>query len=47
VGGTASDEDDIFSYARDLRNSGRFSDVWITSIIRSGAGFSFVCSLTK
>jgi len=47
VGGTASDEDDLFSYARDLRDSGRFSDVWITSIIKSGAGFSFVCSLTK
>jgi len=47
VGGAASDEDDIFSYARDLRNSGRFSQVWLSSVLKSGAGFSFVCSLTK
>ena len=47
VSGAASDEDDIFSYARDLRNGGRFSGVWISSITESGGGFSFTFSLTK
>jgi len=47
VSGTASDEDDIFSYARDLRNGGRFSKVWISSITESGSGFKFVFSLPK
>jgi type IV pilus assembly protein PilM len=45
VGGTASDEDDIFSYARDLRSGGRFSRVWISSIRGSGSSFSFKFSL--
>jgi type IV pilus assembly protein PilM len=47
VTGTASDEDDIFGYARDLRNGGRFSRVWISSISGSGSTFSFQFSLTK
>lgn len=47
VGGTASDEDDIFSYARDLRSGGRFSRVWISSIRGSGSSFSFKFSLAK
>ena len=47
VSGAASDEDDIFSYARDLRNGGRFSGVWISSITESGGGFSFTFSLPK
>jgi hypothetical protein len=53
VNGAASDEDDIFSYARDLRaltdsaNDLRFSGVWISSISGSESGFSFAFSLTK
>ena len=47
VSGRASDEDDIFSYARDLRSGGRFSRVWISSISGSGSAFSFSFSLTK
>ena len=47
VTGTASDEDDIFGYARDLENGGRFSQVWISSITGSGSAFSFAFSLTK
>jgi len=47
VNGAASDEDDIFSYARDLRNGGRFSGVWISSIAAGEGGFSFTFSLTK
>ena len=47
VNGVASDEDDIFSYARDLRESGRFSEVWIKSITGGEGGFSFAFSLTK
>jgi len=47
VSGTASDEDDIFSYARALRNSGRFSRVWIPSITESEGGFRFTFSLPK
>ncbi len=47
VDGVASDENDIFSYARDLRNGGRFSEVWIKSITRSEGTFSFELSLTK
>jgi type IV pilus assembly protein PilM len=47
VTGAASDENDIFSYARDLRSGGRFSGVWIRSITGGGGGFSFVFSLTK
>jgi len=47
VNGATPDVDDIFSYARDLRNGGRFSDVWISSITESGSGFKFVFSLPK
>jgi type IV pilus assembly protein PilM len=47
VDGMASDTDDIFSYARDLRESGRFSEVWIQSIALGGSEFSFEFSLTK
>jgi hypothetical protein len=47
LSGTASDEDDIFSYARDLRNCGRFSRVWIPSITAGGGGFAFTFSLPK
>ena len=45
VTGIAPDVDDIFSYARALRNSGRFSSVWITSITKGGKAFNF--ALTK
>jgi type IV pilus assembly protein PilM len=47
VNGVASNEDDIFSYARDLRESGRFSEVWIKSITESVSGISFAFALTK
>jgi Tfp pilus assembly protein PilN len=47
VDGVASDKDAIFSYARDLRESGRFSEVWIKSITLGEGGFSFEFSLTK
>ena len=49
--GSASDVDDIFRYARDLRASKdatgnfRFSSVWISSIASAGQSFSF--ALTK
>ena len=47
VRGAASSEDDIYRYARALRNCGRFSEVWVPSITRSGGTFSFQFSLTK
>jgi len=53
VSGTASNEDDIFGYARELRdlkdaaNKLRFSKVWISSVTQSGSGFGFKLSLTK
>jgi type IV pilus assembly protein PilM len=47
VRGSASDENDIFKYARDLRSGGRFSEVWITSITGSAGSYSFTFSLTK
>jgi type IV pilus assembly protein PilM len=53
VNGVASDADNIFSYARDLRasrdaaNALRFSEVWIKSISGSEGAFSFEFSLTK
>jgi len=47
VNGVASDTDAIFSYARDLREGGRFSEVWIKSITGSEGGFSFEFSLKK
>ena len=40
ISGKASAEDAIYSYARFLRNSGRFSDVWIPSITGTGTQFS-------
>jgi type IV pilus assembly protein PilM len=47
VNGKASNTDNIFSYARDLRASGRFSEVWISSISGGEGEFSFAFSLTK
>jgi len=53
VNGGASNTDDIFSYARDLRDSTdsvndlRFSGVWISSITGSEGAFSFRFTLTK
>jgi len=47
VSGTASSESKIFSYARALRDGGRFSEVWISSISGSGSSFSFTFDLTK
>ena len=47
VTGSASSEDDIFDYARDLRSGGRFSQVWISSVSGSGSSFSFSFSLSK
>jgi type IV pilus assembly protein PilM len=46
VTGLASNEDSIFSYARDLENSGRFK-VWISSVTESAGGGSFSLTLTK
>jgi hypothetical protein len=45
VTGSASNEGDIFSYASDLEDSGRFS-VWISSVTESSGKFSFSFSLT-
>jgi type IV pilus assembly protein PilM len=47
VTGGASDEDAVFRYADNLRKSGRFSNVWISSITGSGGDFTFAFSLTK
>jgi type IV pilus assembly protein PilM len=47
LSGKASDVDDIFGYARDLRDGGRFSKVWISSISGGEGSFSFSLSLTK
>jgi type IV pilus assembly protein PilM len=53
LSGTASNENSIFSYARELRESEdsakdlRFSSVWISSISGSGGSYSFQISLTK
>jgi len=49
VTGMGTNEDCIFSYARALRQGGRFSRVWITSITESetAGAFSFELSLTK
>jgi len=47
VNGEASDEDAIFRYADNLRRSGRFSNVWISSITGSEGAFAFAFSLTK
>jgi len=45
VNGAAPNVNAIFGYARDLRESGRFSQVWISSITDGGKAFSF--ALTK
>lgn len=47
VNGVASDEGAVFAYARELRESGRFSMVWIPSIRESQGAFSFAFDLTK
>jgi len=53
VNGAASDENDIFSYARDLRESRdlandlRFSKVWISAITGDAGGFSFTFHVPK
>ncbi len=53
VTGEASDEDDIFDYARDLRalkditNAPIFSRVWINSITSAETGLTFDLSLAK
>jgi type IV pilus assembly protein PilM len=47
VNGIASDADNIFRYARDLRESGRFSQVWIASISGSAGEYGFTFSLRK
>jgi type IV pilus assembly protein PilM len=47
IQGTASSENAVFGYARDLRSSGRFSRVWISSISESKGAFNFNLSLTK
>jgi type IV pilus assembly protein PilM len=54
VAGTASNENNIFRYAENLRASTdavtrevRFSEVWISSITGSGGTFDFEFSLTK
>jgi type IV pilus assembly protein PilM len=47
LSGTASSVDDIFGYARDLRDGGRFSQVWISAISGSSEkGFSFSIALS-
>jgi len=47
ISGSASDENNIFSYARALRGGGRFSQVWISSIAEGEDGLTFELSLTK
>lgn len=48
VSGAASNVGLIYRYARDLRNSPRFSKVWVSSVTGSSdSGFSFAFSLTK
>jgi len=41
VTGAAPDVDEMFGYARELRESGRFSSVWISSIANEGRSFTF------
>jgi len=47
VSGTASNVGLLYSNARALRESPRFSKVWVSSIRGSGGAFSFSFSLTK
>jgi type IV pilus assembly protein PilM len=44
VTGTASNVDNIYKYARALRESPRFAGIWVNSV---GSGFKFQFSLTK
>jgi type IV pilus assembly protein PilM len=47
VKGAAPNVGLIYSYARDLRDSPRFSKVWISSVYGSSGSFSFEFSVTK
>ncbi len=47
VSGTAPNVGLIYRYARDLRDSPRFSKVWVGRVEGSKGGFSFTFSLTK
>ena len=47
VRGSAPNVGLIYSYARDLRNSPRFSKVWVSSVTGGEGAFSFEFSLTK
>jgi len=47
VSGKASNVGLIYSYARDLRSSPRFSKVWVSRVRESKGSFSFEFSLTK
>lgn len=48
VSGTASDVVLLYSYARALRSSPRFSNIWVSPVSGSaGGGFGFTFSLTK
>jgi hypothetical protein len=44
VTGTTANVDNIYKYARALRESPRFSGIWVNSV---GGGFTFKFSLTK
>jgi type IV pilus assembly protein PilM len=46
VGGTAPNVGLLYEYARDLRESPRFSKVWVTKVVKSGT-WRFEFSLTK
>lgn len=47
LSGRADDEDAAYAYARQLREMGRFSDVWMPSISGSPGAFSFRIDLGK
>lgn len=48
VNAGATSEDNIFAYARAIRRSDRFSNVWIRSITRSGRGdYTFVFDVIR
>jgi type IV pilus assembly protein PilM len=44
LNGKAANVDDLYEYARALRESPRFSSIWVNTV---GSGFSFQFSLTK
>jgi type IV pilus assembly protein PilM len=46
VTGTASNVGLLYSYARALRSSPRFSKIWVSSVTGSGGAFNFVFTLT-